>query len=552
MSGAPMEVIEADVIIIGAGVVGGLMGWSLSTKGFNVAIIEAGPPIDRVEGIERFKFSPTKTTNVAYEDVPYAPVPGDTDPLNYYVQPALTSTSNPLQQMQYNGLYVRGVGGTSWHWTGHAERYGPSDFEMFDRYRRGVNWPIGYGELIPYYEQVERQWGVAGGPECIQPPDTKGYPMPTVPPTWLDRVVAEAAGRRGIKVAPLPHARNSIPYDGRPQCCGNATCRFICPIAAKYDGSVHVMKAQKAGARLYSKRVVNRITVGPDQHITGLSYLHPDGTPGVGKAKLYILAAHAIEVPKLLLMSQNEHAPNGVANRSDAVGRYLMGQIDLDTGGYAPVPTYPYRGPYSATSGIEGMRDGEFRRDFAANAGFVINGGFNATLGVINEATTAIGQGLVGRALAEQVLKTSATQVQLSSSVEVLPDADNRVTLAYGQTDALGLPRPQINFRIDRYTLDGIAKARARDLSILAELQARQITQSPPGVSQAVISGTARMGSDAKTAVVDPYCRSFDHHNLFIIGTCSYVTTPVPSPSMTAAALALRAADHIAATYQAG
>jgi glucose dehydrogenase len=552
VSGAPMEEIDADIVVIGAGVVGGLMAWALSQRGFNVAILESGPPIDRDEAIDRFKFSPTKTTNSAYEDAPYAPVPGDINPLDYYVQPALAEAKGPREQLRFNGLYTRGVGGSSWHWTGHAERFGPSDFKMYSLFGRGADWPISYEELIPYYEEVERQWGVAGGPECIQPPLTTGYPMPTVPPTYLDRKVAEAAAKLGIKVAPLPHARNSLPYDGRPQCCGNASCRFICPIAAKYDGSVHVMKAQSVGTRLYSKRVVNRIDVDADQKVQAVWFLHPDGTRGRAKGKLYILAAHAIEVPKLLLMSQGPNTPHGVANSSDAVGRYLMGQIDVDTGGYAPFPVYPFRGPYSATSGIDGLRDGAFREQFAAASGFVVNGGFSATLGVINEADAAISQGVFGSALRERVLARSVAQVQLSSSIEILPDPENRVTLALELTDALGLPRPSINFRLDDYTMRGITEARKRDMAILKEMGVTEFVRGEPGTSQAIIAGTARMGDDSRTSVVDRFCRSHDHDNLFIIGTCSYVTTPVPSPSMTAAALALRAVDHIAATFKAG
>ena len=213
--------------------------------------------------------------------------------------------------------------------------------------------------------------------------------------------------------------------------------------------------------------------------------------------------------------------------------------------------------------GVTGLRDGAFRSRHAAAATFIVNGGFNMTLGAINEARTALDDKLIGSELRARVHDNTARQVHLSSSVEVLPNASNRVTPDWDRRDALGLPLPKVDFRIDDYTMLGWETARRRDHAILTRMGARDISppleglesdsacpkphKTQPEVDYAIIGGTAVMGDDPKTSVVDRYGRSHDHANLFILGTSAYPTVTICSPSLTLAAQTLRAADHIVA-----
>ena len=568
---APTEVIDADIVVVGAGLVGGLMSWDLSLKGLSVALLDSGPLDDRAAAVRRFKKAPVKDNNAPYVTAPYAPSPGETDPWDYYVQKNHDS-KDPLKQVGFTGLYIRNVGGTSWHFTGHAERMYPNDFREKSAYGRGEDWPISYEDLVPYYERVERAWGVAGDETCVAP-EKHAYPLPVIPLTYLDKQVDKAAVALGDSIGPLPQCRNSVPYDFRPQCCGNASCVFICPIGAKYDGSVHVMKAETAGARLYHSHVVYKIEVDADGEIKQLRYANyqDQNNPvyGVARAKVYVIAAHGIETPRLLLLSKDEHAPNGVANSSDQVGRNLMSMGGVDSRAYVPEPVYPMRGPVNATGAFRGLRDGPFRKNFACIEA-IINGGFDETSAPITEAEEAIAAGLLGKNLRDRVHNRTIRQVYIDNAVEMLPNPDNRVTLAKERTTVMDLPRPEINFRFDEYTMEGIYQSWVRSLKVL-----RQMGGTIPGglpeptraefkrlvegkldptyndlaAGYALISGTCRMGADAKTSVVDPWCRSHDHKNLFIIGTCNYVTSGIVSPSETAAALGLRAADHISATF---
>jgi len=112
----PTEVVDADIVVVGAGLVGGLMSWDLSLKGLNVAMLDSGPLVDRAAAVRRFKKAPVKDNNAPYVTAPYAPSPGETNPWDYYVQKDHDS-KDPLKQVGFTGLYIRNVGGTSWHFT---------------------------------------------------------------------------------------------------------------------------------------------------------------------------------------------------------------------------------------------------------------------------------------------------------------------------------------------------------------------------------------------------------------------------------------------------
>ncbi|WP_207459091.1 GMC family oxidoreductase [Azospirillum sp. SYSU D00513] len=555
------ERLSADVVVIGAGIAGGLMAYELARQKRKVLILEAGPDIDRTEAVRRFRSEPVKRANSPYEMAHYAPYPSDETPWTFYGQQGPKAGDSPRVQAPFQGLYIRGVGGASWHFTGHAERFQINDFRMKSVYGVGQDWPVSYAELEPFYHRAEAAWGVAGGPDTIAPPRSTPYPMPPVPISWLDRSIARAAEPLGWGVGGYPHARVSLPegYDGRPQCCGNASCRFICPIGAKYDGSVHVHKAVQAGADLKHGRVVYNVEIGTDGRIKAVQYRLSDGGWGEARGKLFILAAHAIETPKLLLMSTNQRA-RGVANSSNLVGRNLMCNVDADTMGYAPQPVWPFRGPVSATGGVTGLRDGAFRSQRAAAATFIVNGGFDMTQGPMKEAMQALHEGTIGSALSERVRENTARQVHLSSSIEVLPDERNGVVPDLSRRDSLGIPLPQVDFRVDEYSIAGWKAAAERDRDILRNMGARDITSpldcmgkdGPDNtqltVDYAILGGTAVMGENPKTSVVNSYCQSHDHGNLFIVGTSAYPTISICSPSLTLAALALRATDHIVAT----
>jgi choline dehydrogenase-like flavoprotein len=349
-----MANIEADVIIVGSGISGALLAARLADAGVKVAILEAGARVDRAQATQRFWDAPIKVPECPYPPSPQANHPISDDPDYWYRQ------AGPDK---FKSTYVKVVGGTTWHWLGTCLRLVPNDFRLSTAYGRGVDWPIAYADLEPFYGQAEDEIGVSGdSEETLGSPRSTGYPMPAVPQTFLDKAYARALAGTQYEVRATPQGRNSVDRDDRPACCGNASCIPICPIQAKYDATVHLSRAEKRGAAIHAQTTATLVEVGSDGRATALRFKGWDGSDGMASGKVFVLAAHAIEIPRLLLNSRTAASPNGVANRSDQVGRNLMDHPAQLSWALAPTPVWPYRGPLS-TSGIENLRDGQFRKE---------------------------------------------------------------------------------------------------------------------------------------------------------------------------------------------
>jgi glucose dehydrogenase len=524
--------LNADVVVVGSGVAGSLVAWRLAEARLKVLILEAGPRIDRVEAFKTYLAARDKNASAPYPPALYAPAPQYNAWNDYFI-----NTGPDL----FRGMYTRGVGGSTWHWAGSVLRYRPTDFRMKSRFGVGVDWPIGYEELAPFYDEAERLLGVAGSnAESWGAPRASDYPMPAIPPSYLDSVVGGVLGPLGMSLAVFPQARNSMLYDDRPQCCGNASCVPLCPIGAKYDASVHATKAEKSGVRLETSAVAHRLETGDDRRVSTVHFRRPDGSDGSAVGRFVVLAAHAIETPKLLLMSRDERTPEGVANSSDAVGRYLMSHIDQGTRGLTRAPIYPYRGPV-VTSAIREFRDGPFRSKHSAIGTSVSNEGWRH-LGPQATALALIDQGFAGERLKERIAWRTKRELTLGSTAETLPDPANRIMPDETRTDAIGIPRPRIYYRIDDYAKAGLALAMRRHETIFAALQSTEVETLPMVTSSGTILGTTRMGDDPRQSVVDRDLRAHDHSNLFVVGGMVFPTAGMLPPTLTIAALALRAA----------
>lgn len=532
--------MDATVVIVGSGMAGAHLALSLAQKGIDTLILEAGPRKSRAEWLDNFYRNPVKGPQSPYPSVDYAPHPEDTDYDSFYVQ------AGPDR---FIGAYLRIFGGTSWHWTGFADRLRPADFRMKTDYGVAADWPIDYDLLVPYYEEAEKRWGVAGDPDHVWgAPRQTGYQMKPIPMTYLDKQVTKALDTLGLHSAPFSHARNSEIYDNRPVCCGNNTCVPICPIGAKYDASVTAKQAEAAGARIETEALVTFVEAGADGEITRVKIRRSNGETAWVTGKIFAVACHAIENPRLLLNSKQETAPDGIANATGNVGRYLLTQANQDTWGLTKEPVYPYRGPQQ-TAGLVEMRDGDFRKKQAAIGTSFMNDGWSGNSDANKAAKKLIGKGVFGQKLASELNDEVSHHLRLNSSAEVLPDAENRVELA-DQMDTSGVPRPKITFRMDDYTKTGLKAGLDINLKVFKALDALDVQHNEPYLSNAIIGGTTRMGHDPKTSVVDENLVSHQHSNLYILGSSSHVTTPVNAPSLTIAALAIRAAERIEKTLK--
>src|SRR5262249_3335058 len=148
-----------------------------------------------------------------------------------------------------------------------------------------------------------------------------GYPMPAIPQTFVDNAYVRALAGTRFEVRASPQGRNSIERANRPSCCGSASCIPVCPVQAKYDATVHLALGEKSGAALYAQTTATQVSIGSDGRANAIRFKRWDGIEGLAVGKVFVLAAHAIETPRLLLNSRSDVTPNGVANSSDQVGR---------------------------------------------------------------------------------------------------------------------------------------------------------------------------------------------------------------------------------------
>src|SRR5215472_8453704 len=454
---------DFDVVIIGAGVAGAMVAYRLAKAGARVVMLEAGirnPPRPQIVGA--YAIAPIKSPHSPYvqtEADAKAPSP---DSAADYEQGFPTEPDK-----QYKSGYERRTGGSTWHWLGHTPRMLRSDFEMKSRYGGGkdfpagiVDWPITYDDLEPWYCDAEREIGVAGSDEewnnLFDSPRSKPFPMSMIWPSYSDMWIADRIHGKSFdgvayRVRSTPSARNSALYDGRPPCAGNSICVPLCPIGAKYDGTVHVQKALALGVSLWEQCVVTKFEKDNDDAVHTVHFTTYGGANQTVTSQVVVIAAHAIETPKLLLMSN-------LANRSDQVGRNLMDHLSKSTYGLASEPLFPFRGPPS-TSGIESFRDGEFRRERAGYRVSLNNDGWSRKGAPYAEILDLVNnKRLIGKDLQDALFSRVTKQIRLSCSVEVAPDPNNRVELST-MTDGLGIPRPKITFTPPAYSYKGLAHA---------------------------------------------------------------------------------------------
>jgi choline dehydrogenase-like flavoprotein len=525
------EPSSADVVVIGAGIVGALAACRLARRGASVLMLEAGPRLDRGRIVAAFRNSPRHGDWMA----PYAPAPWAPHPI---YQPEDNGYLIQAGPYPYPAEYIRAVGGTTWHWAAQAWRLVPNDVRIRSLYGVGVDWPLTYEELDPWYQQAEEILGVAGA-DNTGSPRQHPFPMEPVAEPWAMRRFRERLAP-SYAVVDNTVARNSRSYDGRPACVGNNSCQPICPVNAQYLGINAVEAAEAAGARVIPNAVVYRIDHDATGRIAAVRYYAPDKTGHRVTGKTFILAANGIESPKLLLLSASSKYPNGLANSSDMVGRHLMDHPSTSLTFYADEELWLGRGPQSPSS-INALRDGAFRSKHAPYRLDLTN-----ISQVLNVSSDLVREGVYGPEFARQLRWRAARQVSVKNVLEVLPNPANRIMLS-SQKDAMGIPKPEAHYAIDDYTRRGAEVSKA-DFARIAELMGgTQLKYSADGkfANNQHITGTMSMGNDPASSVVDTFGRSHDHENLFICSTGVMPTAATMNSTLTAIALALRTVNHI-------
>lgn len=523
--------LSADFVVIGSGIIGSLTARRLVQSGASVIILEAGPRVTRGEIVARFRNSPRRSDWVS----PYPSVPSAPHPIYQPKDSGYLVQGGPYP---YPAEYIRQVGGTTWHWAAQAWRNLPNDFKIHTLYGVGVDWPITYDDIEPYYQEAEEIMGVSGAPNTGSP-RTHPFPMGPVVEPWSMRRVRERLAPT-FEVVSNTTARNSRSYDGRPACCGNNSCQPICPIDAQYHGGISAASAEAAGVKLIPNANVYKLEHDEKGRITAALYYDPDKGSHRVTGKTFIVAANGIESPRLLLLSASDKFPKGLANSSDMVGRNLMDHPSTSLTFDADEELWLGRGPQSPSS-INTMRDGTFRSEHAP---YRLD--FTNISRVDGTTKSLIAQGVYGVEFDKRLRYSAAHELNVKNVLEVMPHPENRITLS-AEKDSMGIPKPQAHYAIDDYTRRGHERSK-EDFKRIAELMGgTNLRPSKEGdfANNQHICGTLSMGKDPATAICDQWGRAHDHENLFFTSTGVLPTAGTCNSTQNGVALALRTADHI-------
>ncbi len=547
-----------DVVVIGSGAGGASVAWGLVSQGAEVLLLEAGPrfdpsvdyPQDRSDW-ERHAFpqKPGSRTQVVYGDLGIL----NADDLDLMRWSKVAGRDVPVlgrARVASGGGYshVMGVGGSTLHFVGEAHRLHPDAFRLHSLTDAGVDWPMSYQALEPYYSKIEHAIGVAGtdaGPGRVQ---SREFPMPAHPLSPGAGVLAEAGRKIGRPWAVNPRAVNSRVYDERPACNYCGQCSRGCPLGDKASMDVSLLRRAMDSGRLtiVSEAQVTRLLLGNQGVISAVEVVsqgqkHRVETPQV------VLAAGAVNSPRLLLVSANAEQPDGIANGSGQVGRNFMETLWWNSAGLLPGLRNSHMGlPADATdwsmahpTSVPGLAGG-YKLTHTT-----LDTGLNGPIGYA--ARLLPGFGAEWKA---QMRARFGSAVSVGAVGQVIADERSKVSLDPEQVDAFGMALPRIDSVLTGNSLALLREmARGcREVLSSAGVEIAEETSNWDAFQSTHVFGTARMGLDSAEAVVDGQGRSFDHPNLWIADASVFPSSGAgEAPSLTIMALAARTADAILA-----
>ncbi|HEY2456141.1 MAG TPA: GMC family oxidoreductase [Candidatus Acidoferrum sp.] len=547
-----------DVCVIGSGAGGGMAAKILTEGGLSVAMLEAGPqvhpetdfkmfawPYDLphrgagVGGAARRNFGEFLAPNGAWEidGEPYTSAPGS------------------------NFMWFRSriVGGRTNHWGRIALRFSAVDFKSKTRDGIGEDWPISYEDISPYYDKVESYIGVFGTKENV-PSAPDGVFLPPPKPRCNEILIKKACDKLNITCIPSRLAVLTKPLNGRAPCHYCGQCGRGCVTASNFSSSqVLIPPALKTGKlTLITDAMAREIMVGPDGKATGVSYIDKS-TRSVERinARTVVVAASACESARLLLNSKSKLFPDGLANSSGQVGRNLTDSVGSNGWGIVPemakVPPHNHDGTGGMHMYIPWWKY-DRKNDFPRGYHIEIGGGRELPAVGMFERLCDDHEGY-GADLKRACRSDYGTHIGFAGRGEMVPNADTYCEIDPYVVDEFGIPVLRFHFRWSEYEIRQAKDMQETFKSIIETMGGEYKTRTPIdgpnafGIEEGgkIIHevGTARMGDDTKTSVLNGYCQTHDVKNVFVMDGAPLVTNPDKNPTLTIMALAWRASEHL-------
>lgn len=553
----------ADVIIVGSGAAGGMAAWSLTKAGLRCLMLEAGRDYD-----------PQAEVNMMApeSDAPLRGAATPDKPFGYFdatVGGGWEVDGEPYTMREgtdFRWYRARMLGGRTNHWGRHAPRWGPYDFKPFSRDGLGVDWPIGYDDVAPFYDRVERMIGVNGGrielenhpdspPGCLMPP-----PRPRIPEMLL-KATCKSMGIP-VRTAHTAVLTRDMPDKVAPRsACFNATpCGRGCTIGAMFQTTTSFLPTAKATGKLtiVTDAMVSKVLMARPGRAAGVEYVdRKTGARHQVKARAVVVAAGTCETTRLLLNSGD--TPAGLANSSGELGRNLTDSTGASFRAYVPAladrPRYNEDGiggqhVYIPFWLYEQQKRGEL--DFARGYHFEIGGRFGIP-------PAAVLPQIWGAGLKKAVRSASGATLSMTLRGEMIPNKDTWCEIDPGTRDRFGIPVLRFAFRWSQHELNQVAHGQRIARAVFKRMNATILDPELPPEKLITAGGeiihelgTARMGADARSSVVDSYGQTWDVGNLVLMDGAIFASGAHKNPTLTILALALRASERLAARFKSG
>jgi quinoprotein glucose dehydrogenase len=521
---------DCDVAIVGGGITAAMVAEKLLEidPGLRVIVIESGKRLFDFEN--RFEY---RRRSLDYGENIW---PGD------YVD-----------DQAARGMISRtmAVGGSALHWGGVCNRFSEEDTRLRSMYGLAVDWPVEWADLERHYCEAERRLGVSGEPgPFAEDRRSEPYPMPAMPKTWNLIQLEAWAEKTGTPFWTTPQAKNTVDgYGGRGICRRCNTCE-ICPTGARYSPDWTFKQLLAAGRiDLHDQTIVRRLVLDErSDRIVEARAARQDGTDDDVRytAKTFVLAAgYCWSAHLLLLSAAGSRFPNGLANSSDHVGRYMTGHLAYQTTIDLDLELYPGMNDQHSLITRQYFRCRTDRPYVRHDLRVWENRGGRGP-----QLRDEAGQVLLGDDLMTDWRKrTTRGTARVRGYYDTHPDRESRLTVDPAATNRWGDPMPVIRHQVDAATTSRAAATRAHFESVFGELAGANDGRIGriSGLSyQDHPAGGCRMGADPATSVVDSFGRTHDHENLFVVGAPTLPTGGTTNGTLTFVALALRSTPEIA------
>jgi choline dehydrogenase-like flavoprotein len=563
-----MEIIESsiiyDAIIVGSGAGGGMATKILSEAGLKIAVIEAGPYFDPGAPEQQTQLKwPYESPRRGASSVRHF---GDFDSayggFNIENEPYTNAEGSDFRWFR-----SRMLGGRTNHWGRISLRFGPDDFKRKSIDGLGDNWPIGYEDVKPYYDKVDKLIGVFGTNEGL-PNDPDGFFLPPPKPRLHELFYIKGARKSNVPVIPsrMSMLTKRINND-RGICfyCGQCSRGFS--VHADFSsGTCLIFPAQKNGGQidLFVNAMVREVTTNEEGKATGVSYINKEDRKEYKlKAKIVVLAASACSSARILLNSKTKQHPNGLGNSSDIVGRYLHDSTGSDRAAF--VPDLMNRKTYNE-DGVGGLHvyspwwGNNKKLDFARGYHIEMWGGlgmpsygfgFNH-----NEFNDFFGLkvGGYGAGIKDEVKKYYGATIGMAGRGESIPQKDNKCEIDPTRVDEFGIPVLKFDYKWTNNEILQVKHMHDTFEEIIHNMGGEVLGKKPTKEQNYGIAppgwiihevGTTRMGNDPKTSVVNQHQQLHEVDNVFIVDAGPFVSQADKNPTWTILALAWRTSDYI-------